>query len=136
MLAALRDHRKAPEETIRQALVGNDREEHVFALAQALELYDVYQAKVAECDVRIQAVLDRLQAECPVPTAPLPAPRHRTQPPNALAFPAREALHRILGVDLTRIHGLGPYLALKLVGECGTDLSARPTDRSRTRPPA
>jgi transposase len=31
-------------------------------------------------------------------------------------------LHRILGVDLTRIHGLGPYLALKLVGEIGTDM--------------
>jgi hypothetical protein len=24
-------------------------------------------------------------------------------------------------VDLTQIDGLGPYLALKLVGECGTD---------------
>ena len=41
--------------------------------------------------------------------APLPAPRHRTKQPNALSFPAREALHQILGVDLTQIHGLGPY---------------------------
>src|ERR687884_160106 len=73
VLAALRDHRcKAPEETIRRALVGNDREEHVFALAQALELYDTYQAKVAACDARIAAVLDRLRAECPPPSAPLP----------------------------------------------------------------
>lgn len=48
VLAAMRDQRiKASEETIRQALVGNDREEHVFALLQAVELYDVYQAKVA-----------------------------------------------------------------------------------------
>src|SRR6201987_3631009 len=31
----------ASAETIRQALVGNYREEHVFALTQALELYDV-----------------------------------------------------------------------------------------------
>jgi transposase len=30
-------------------------------------------------------------------------------------------------VDLTQIHGLGPYLALKLVGECGTDLSSWPS---------
>jgi transposase len=49
-----------------------------------------------------------------------------------LAFPAREALHRILGVDLTQIHGLGPYLALKLVGECGTDLSAWPSAKHFT----
>ena len=71
VLAALRDYRcKASEETVRQALVGNDREEHVFALAQALELYDTYQAKVAACDARIEAVLNRLQADCPVPATP------------------------------------------------------------------
>lgn len=37
-------------ETIRAALVGNDRDEHVFALAQSLELYDLYQAKMLDCD--------------------------------------------------------------------------------------
>jgi len=131
-LAALRDYRKASEETVRQALVGNDREEHVFALAQAVELYDTYQAKVAACDARIEAVLNRLQADCPVPAPPLPAPRYQTQTHNALAFPAREALHRILGVDLTQIHGLGPYLALKLVGECGTSLAAWPSAKHFT----
>src|SRR5947208_1664982 len=52
-LAAYRDpHCKAPTATLRAALVGNDREEHVFALGQALELYDIYQAKVAACDQR------------------------------------------------------------------------------------
>ena len=35
------------------------------------------------------------------PATPLPAPRYQTQTHNALAFPAREALHRILSVDLT-----------------------------------
>jgi len=133
VLAALRDYRcKASEDTVRQALVGNDREEHVFALAQALELYDTYQAKVAACDVRIEAALNRLQADCPVPATPLPAPRYQTQTHNALAFPAREALHRILGVDLTQIHGLGPYLALKLVGECGTSHAAWPSAKHFT----
>src|SRR5918993_1221637 len=78
VLATLRGHRcKASEETIRRALVGNDREEHVFAPAQALDLYDTYQAKVADCDARIAAVLDRLQAERPAPAAPLFPPRHQ-----------------------------------------------------------
>jgi len=81
---------------------------------------------VAACDVRIEAALSRLQADCPAPATPLPAPRCRTQTHTALAFPAREALHRTLGVDLTGIHGLGPCLALKLVGECGTSLAAWP----------
>jgi hypothetical protein len=35
-------------------------------------------------------------------------------------------------VDLTRIHGLGPCLALKLVGECGTGLAAWPSARHFT----
>ena len=54
------------------------------------------------------------------------------QQPNAPAFDARAALHAVLGVDLTQIHGLGPTLALKLVGECGTDLSAWPSAKHFT----
>ncbi len=47
VLATYRDVRcHSSTETIRAALVGNDREEHVFALRQSLELYDVYQAKM------------------------------------------------------------------------------------------
>ena len=38
----------------------------------------------------------------------------------------------MLGVDLTEIHGLGPSLALKLVGECGTDLRAWPSAKHFT----
>src|SRR4051794_34117821 len=83
-LAALRDQRcKESVETIRQALVGNDREEHIFALAQAVELYDAYLAKVVDCDRQIEAVLTQLRATCPPPPGPLPAPRHRARQPNA-----------------------------------------------------
>jgi transposase len=126
-LASYRDVRcLASIETIRQALVGNDREEHIFALTQAVELYDVYLAKVADCDARIKAVLERLRATAINPVGKLPPARHTTRQPNALAFDVRAILHQLLGCDLTQIHGLGPYLALKLVGECGTDLAAWP----------
>ena len=57
VLATHRDRRcHASEAEIAAALAGNWREEHVFALGQALELYDAYHAKVAECDLRIEAV--------------------------------------------------------------------------------
>ncbi len=39
----------------------------------------------------------------------------------------RAALYAVIGTDLTQIHGFGPYLALKLVSECGTDLSRWPS---------
>jgi len=133
ILAASRDVRcHASVETVRQALVGNGREEHVFALTQALGLHDVYQAKVAACDEQIEAVLQRLKSSAAPPAQTLPAARQKSRQPNGLAFDVGKALHAIVGVDLTQIHGLGPYLALKLVGECGTDLSAWPSAKHFT----
>src|ERR1700712_2259682 len=133
VLASYRDRRcHASIETVCQALAGNYRAEHIFALTQALELYDVYQTKVLACDKQIEAILRRLR-KSPTPAAnKLPTVRRRTRQPNALAFDARAALHAILGVDLTQIDGLGPYLALKLVGECGTSLAAWPTAKHFT----
>jgi transposase len=126
-LAAHRDRRcHASAEEISAALTGNWREEHVFALGQALDLYDVYQAKLADCDTRIEQVLRRLQAASDRPAGRLPPVRHRDNTANAPAFNARAMLHSVLGIDLTQIHGLGPSLVLKLIGECGTDLSTWP----------
>ncbi len=126
-LATHRDRRcHASREEIAAALTGNWREEHVFALGQALELYDTYQAKIAACETQTAAVLARMKNAVSKPTSRLPPARHRDKTANAPSFDARAALHAVLGVDLTQIHGLGPSLALKLVGECGTDLSAWP----------
>src|SRR5690348_2976824 len=103
-LAVHRDRRcHATVEVISAALTGNWRDEHVFALGQALELYDAYQAKLTDCDVQIEAVLRRLR-NAANPAGPLPAPRHRDNTANAPTFDARAALHAVLGVDLTQIH--------------------------------
>lgn len=54
-LAALRDGRcKNSEEVIEKSLQGNYREEHLFTLKQAYELYEFYQQKVIECDEKIK----------------------------------------------------------------------------------
>ena len=50
-------------ETIRAALVGNYQPEHVFALAQALSLYDSYLARIADCDAQIEQTLLLLSAD-------------------------------------------------------------------------
>ena len=47
-------------------------------------------------------------------------------------FDTRPSLYRLTGVDLTQIHGIGPYLALRLIAECGTDLSKWPTAKHFT----
>ena len=78
VLAGLRDVRcKASDETVRQALTGPCREEHLFALAQALELCDAHQAKVAACGACIEAALRRLRETAAKPGGRLPAPRAR-----------------------------------------------------------
>lgn len=133
VLAALRDVRcKASQETIRESLVGNYQPEHLFSLSQALELYDFYQRQIHACDVEIEQVLDQLRRESSPPLQPLPKARHRTRQPNDLAFDVRAALYPVVGADLTQIHGIGPSLALKLISECGTDMSRWPSAKHFT----
>lgn len=53
-LAGLRHYScHSSPETIAKALTGSYRAEHLFALEQALALYDAYQEKASACDVRI-----------------------------------------------------------------------------------
>ena len=131
-LAEYRDVRcKESLETIREALTGNYRSEHVFALRQALELYDFHQTKVAECDVEIESVLRALNDDRPAPKAPMPAKRH-SRGTNEPAFDVRGALYTLLGADLSQIHGFGPYTVLRLVAECGDDLRKWPSAKHFT----
>lgn len=61
VLATYRDVRcHSSIETIRAALVRNDRDEHVFALTQSLELYDTYQAKMLDCDRKLESLIAAL----------------------------------------------------------------------------
>jgi transposase len=57
-LATLRDpHCKTDAETIARALEGTWRQEHLFELRQALELFEFSQKQIAACDHEIEAQL-------------------------------------------------------------------------------
>jgi len=135
VLARLRDYRcHSSAETIEKALTVSYRAEHLFALEQALALYDAYHEKASACDARIEAVLKELsigRGRCSGTELPSPR-RSRTDQANALAFDVRAALFALLGKDITKIDGLGPYLSLKLIAECGDDLSAWPSPKHFT----
>lgn len=133
VLASLRDVRcHSSVETIRASLIGNDRDEHVFALSQSLELYDFYQAKMIECDRKLEASIASMTVDPEAPLPPLPKVRTKTKQTNAPSFDVRAALYGLTRTDLTQIHGLGSSLALKLIGECGTDLRAWPSAKHFT----
>lgn len=129
---ALAEHRdvrcKASVETIRDALTGHYRPEHVFALRQALELHDFYQAKLSDCDVEIERALQTLPRGPEVATPPRARQRGKNEP----RFEIRAVLTALLGVDLTEIHGLGPYSVLRIFAECGSDMTRWPTAKHFT----
>ena len=102
MLASHRDVRcRASTETIKAALNGNDRAEHIFALTQSLELYDFYRNKMLECDRHLEATLAALGANTEHDPNQLPRPRTKTKQVSTPSFDVRAALFGVLGVDLT-----------------------------------
>lgn len=133
-LAQHRDPRcRATEAELVAALTGHYRTEHLFALQQNLELFDVYRTTLAASDVAIEAQLARLTAAVAPPPTALPAPR-RARPPrdNEPRFDVRTPLHQLTGTDLAQIDGLGPYSALRLVAEIGHDMSRWPSAKHFT----
>jgi len=128
-LAKLCDRRvRASEETVRKALVGDWRAEHLFTLRQARASYAHVKQQLRECDAEIEQHLARLgSAVDPEATPPPPAsPSHRPRK-GEVALPdtdLRTECYRILGVDATEIPGLGPSSVCALLTELGPDLKA------------
>jgi transposase len=119
---------------IARALEGNWRAEHLFALKQAVELYEFYHQKVRACDAELATQLrtfaDRTDGR---PLERRPGRRCRTRHVNDLAFEdVRERLYRMAGVDLTVLEGIDESTALVLLAEIGTDVSRFPSAKHFT----
>ena len=122
---------KATEAEIAAALHGNWRAEHLFALKQALKLYEFYQQQLRECEAQIEACLRSMADKSE--GAPLPASarkRRRKPEKNEVRFGARALLFRMAGVDLTVIEGISETTALVILSEIGTDLSDFPHEKN------
>lgn len=130
-LARHRDYRcRASVHEIAEALRGEYREEHVFLLRHAVELYDAYGAKLAQCDsVLEQLLLQFVHQHCAdvqLPPLPLPAKKPQRRAKEA-QFDIRGPLYQLAGVDLTAIPGLNELSVLQLIGEVGIDMTRWPT---------
>jgi transposase len=112
-------------EIIKKSLEGNYRNEHIFTLKQALELYDIYQDKIKACDIEIEKKLlgfENKSQQDKKNNKP-EAKKHRSYTKNKLSFDASSHLTRITGVDLTEIPGIEASTALKVISEIGLDLT-------------
>jgi transposase len=123
VLAGYRDPRcRNSLQTIAKSLVGNYREEHIFALTQAVELYEFYQAKINDCE---KAIAKFLATQAPQ--------REDEPPPSQKHIPSRQRiragvdlrsrLFKLTGVDLFSIPGLGADSLLTILAEVGFDMT-------------
>lgn len=131
-LAQLRDpHCKHSADEIAKALTGNYRPEHVFALKQALELYDVYTQKVRECDEELERQFSLMKPRHDNDSLPpLDASDKRdSHSKNAPPYDARALLYQIVGVDLCAITGMNEITVQQALTETGTQMSAWKTHK-------
>jgi transposase len=125
-LAELRDPRcQKDKETLAKALEGHWREEHLFELQQAVALYDTYQAKIRECDERLEKSLQTFEAHPPGGGRTGPEAKGR-RAKNEPGFDVAQYLFRMTGVDLTAVDGLDAHTALKVISEIGLDMGRWP----------
>lgn len=120
---------KKTEAEIVKALTGNYRPEHLFALRQALALYDFYTEQLVACDVEIERQFANLKPlSDDLPPLP-PSDKRDSHSKNGPSYDARSCLYRLTGVDLVAISGLNESTVQTIISEVGTDLSAFPTEK-------
>ena len=121
---------KHSSDEIAKALTGSYRAEHLFALKQALSLYDAYSAQLAECDAEIERQFSALKLTHEVDLPPLDrAAKPDTPCKNGPSYDARALLYERLGIDLVALDGLQASSVQTLLSEVGTDLDAFPTEK-------
>src|SRR5262249_61395089 len=98
------------EAEIARALYGNWREEHLFALEQALALYEFYQQRLRECDGRLEAHLRTFADRSGGQGLPY-QPRKRARKANEARFDVRGLLYPLSGHDFAGIEGVAQSTA-------------------------
>jgi transposase len=128
-LAELRDPRiKASAEVVARSLEGTWRPELLFVLKQEFDSYQMFQQRIAECDLALHEHYRTLKIKASAEQLP-PLPREKRPRGNAPAsFDLRAALYEATGVDLTTIDGINVMTAQTLVAEVGHDMSRFPNE--------
>jgi hypothetical protein len=116
---------KSTPEEIAKALEGDYREEHLFVLRQAVELYDFYQRQIEACDHEIDACLSRFDTKADLESNPLPPlKKGKKKPKDGPLVDLRAHLWRMTGVDFTQIDGLDVLTVQTILSETGLNPAA------------
>ena len=130
----------ASRDTIAKSLEGTWQPDLLFVLQQEVAMYDAYQQRIAECDQALEQHLKGFANKAANTSpdggpAPTPAPNRRSGPKrrrkagsHAPQFDLGGELHRISGVDLTRIDGIDVGVAQTVISEVGLDMTRWKTE--------
>jgi len=125
----------ASRDTIAKSLEGTWRSDLLFVLQQEVTMSDAYQQRIAECDQALEHHLkgfaDKSTDTADEGPQPSTTARHqlrsgpkrrRKAGSHAPQFDLGRELHRISGVDLTRIDGIDVGVAQTVISEVGLDM--------------
>jgi transposase len=125
----------ATQDTIAKSLEGTWQPDLLFVLQQEVTMYDAYQQRIAECDQALEQHLKGLAdkvAGTATDAASSQGPSHKARRSglkrrrkagsHAPQFDLGHELHRISGVDLTRIDGIDVGVAQTIISEVGLDM--------------
>jgi transposase len=113
------------------SLVGNYKEEHLFALKQALTAWRFYQEQILACDHEIERYLEELTQHMDRP-AELNKPkaiRHHKPQVKDLHL---KMMKLTSGCDVAQLCGFTDLTLMKVIAEVGTDMSQWPTEKHFT----
>lgn len=113
---------KASKEDIIKSLKGIWREEHLFELKQAYELYLIFKEKIRDCDLHIEKTLQKIEQGYEFPTD-RPEIKRKKQNKNRLNFNGSQYLFNILGIDITKVFGINELTAIEIISETGIDMN-------------
>jgi transposase len=132
VLANMKDSRiQSSINDIVKSLEGDYRHEHLFALKQAVELYDFYHQQIEACDRQIENCLSQFDSKVDIESNPTPPSKtgDRKRRRNEPHIDLHTHLYRITGIDFTRIDGLNVLSVQTILSEVGLDPDAFPTDK-------
>jgi transposase len=111
---------KTKRAQMREALQGQWRTEHIFALRLAMESYQTYQKQIEACDEEIAKELRTLSENKPTP----PMGKVKELRHNAIRIEGlQEKIGQIFGKDLTKLPCINQSTATLLLAEIGADMS-------------
>ena len=122
---------KNKKEDVLKSLNGRYTKTGLFALQQAYDGYNFYQEQIAQCDIEIEKIMNKIGNNKKDKDLPAKRKPIRHNKPNVENLGAN-LIDTFEGTDATVISGITDYTWMQLLSETGNDLKRWPTEKHFT----